>query len=298
MQENFFDKNSTQGIMIINGQTINLFDIQPRQISMPKMVRGLHGVIRFNGYSDWSVAQHSLILSCVVEGAILRFLPILVEQALEGDAESKQLLEKFDLMLFLVVVRFSKDKTKRKGQVELFAKYIALLFAYDALIHDFSEALTGDIIRPFKRMIGDISVMEAKIDRQIRNIYSALPEMPLLVDLFDKQLAAVEAYYLTRFYGKTLLNETDDFHIRAFNSSFVGNEASILLKNLIGLSKIRDDEPITDKDLLTFLSYSKFSINDVKSLSCENLIATYIDRSVKIRAEYERINLLFAGFSE
>lgn len=267
---NFIDKNATQGIMIINGQTINLFDLQPRQVSMPKMVRGLQGVIRFNGYSDWSVAQHSFLLSHIVERVCLQIMPSIIKEFLTGHGV---LSNTFDVKLEDLLTKYKYEES---------AECISLLFAYDALIHDFSEALTGDIIRPYKKMIQEIGKMEDIIDSQIRSIHGALPKMPLIVDLLDKQLATVEAYYLTRFYGKSLLDELDDFHIKSFNSSFVGNEPSIKLKKLMGLEDVCDKLPISDKNLNEFLSFSKISINEIKSLSNEDFITAYIDRAVNI----------------
>ena len=106
---NFVDENATKGLMIINGQTINLFDLSPRQVSLPKMVKGLQGVIRFNGYSNWSVAQHSFLLSHIAE----RFSSNLANQyftALEkGDANKLPLLEKLLSGLGIDFTEIKKD---------------------------------------------------------------------------------------------------------------------------------------------------------------------------------------------
>ena len=226
-QMNIVDSSAQKGVMIINGQTIDLFNIQPRQISMPKMVQGLQGVVRFNGYSDWSVAQHSFLLANIIQNVTNNLFNQLVTAVEQGN------VEKFNrLMPYFQGSTFSVDITNKENIDVLLknrfvlAEYFAALLAYDALIHDFSEALTGDIIRPFKQLVPEIREMENKIDKQIRVIHGALPEMPVLVDLLDKQLATVEAYHLTRFYGKTLLTETDDFQVRAFNSVFSNEKAA------------------------------------------------------------------------
>ena len=162
--------------------------------------------------------------------------------------------------------------------------------AYDALIHDFSEALTGDIIRPFKQLVPEIREMENKIDKQIRAIHGALPEMPVLVDLLDKQLATVEAYHLTRFYGKTLLTETDDFQVRAFNSVF-SNEKAAYLNQLLVLEEVSEIEPISDSMIYRFLQQSAVKFEDIKTSSNEYLLKMYVDYAVKLKNKLKTINV-------
>lgn len=280
---NIVDSSAKKGVMIINGQTIDLFNIQPRQISMPKMVQGLQGVVRFNGYSDWSVAQHSFLLANIIQNVASNLFNQLVT-AIEQDNT-----EKFNhLMPYFDGLNFTLDVSDKKSLEMLFkhrfilSEYFSALLAYDALIHDFSEALTGDIIRPFKQLVPEIREMENKIDKQIRAIHGALPEMPVLVDLLDKQLATVEAYHLTRFYGKTLLTETDDFQVRAFNSVF-SNEKAAYLNQLLALEEVSEIEPISDSMIYRFLQQSAMKFEDIKALSNENFLKIYIDYAVRLK---------------
>ena len=280
---NIVDSSAKKGVMIINGQTIDLFNIQPRQISMPKMVQGLQGVVRFNGYSDWSVAQHSFLLANIIQNVASNLFNQLVT-AIEQDNT-----EKFNhLMPYFDGLNFTLDVSDKKSLEMLFkhrfilSEYFSALLAYDALIHDFSEALTGDIIRPFKQLVPEIREMENKIDKQIRAIHGALPEMPVLVDLLDKQLATVEAYHLTRFYGKTLLTETDDFQVRAFNSVF-SNEKAAYLNQLLALEEVSEIEPISDSMIYRFLQQSAVKFEDIKTSSNEYLLKMYVDYAVKLK---------------
>lgn len=288
---NIVDSSAKKGVMIINGQTIDLFNIQPRQISMPKMVQGLQGVVRFNGYSDWSVAQHSFLLANIIQNVASNLFNQLVT-AIEQDNT-----EKFNhLMPYFDGLNFTLDVSDKKSLEMLFkhrfilSEYFSALLAYDALIHDFSEALTGDIIRPFKQLVPEIREMENKIDKQIRAIHGALPEMPVLVDLLDKQLATVEAYHLTRFYGKTLLTETDDFQVRAFNSVF-SNEKAAYLNQLLALEEISEIEPISDSMIYRFLQQSAVKFEDIKTSSNEYLLKMYVDYAVKLKNTLKTINV-------
>lgn len=288
---NIVDSSAKKGVMIINGQTIDLFNIQPRQISMPKMVQGLQGVVRFNGYSDWSVAQHSFLLANIIQNVASNLFNQLVT-AIEQDNT-----EKFNhLMPYFDGLNFTLDVSDKKSLEMLFkhrfilSEYFSALLAYDALIHDFSEALTGDIIRPFKQLVPEIREMENKIDKQIRVIHGALPEMPVLVDLLDKQLATVEAYHLTRFYGKTLLTETDDFQVRAFNSVF-SNEKAAYLNQLLALEEVSEIEPISDSMIYRFLQQSAVKFEDIKTSSNEYLLKMYVDYAVKLKNTLKTINV-------
>lgn len=288
---NIVDSSAQKGVMIINGQTIDLFNIQPRQISMPKMVQGLQGVVRFNGYSDWSVAQHSFLLANIIQNVASNLFNQLVT-AIEQDNT-----EKFNhLMPYFDGLNFTLDVSDKKSLEMLFkhrfilSEYFSALLAYDALIHDFSEALTGDIIRPFKQLVPEIREMENKIDKQIRAIHGALPEMPVLVDLLDKQLATVEAYHLTRFYGKTLLTETDDFQVRAFNSVF-SNEKAAYLNQLLALEEVSEIEPISDSMIYRFLQQSAVKFEDIKTSSNEYLLKMYVDYAVKLKNTLKTINV-------
>lgn len=288
---NIVDSSAQRGVMIINGQTIDLFNIQPRQISMPKMVQGLQGVVRFNGYSDWSVAQHSFLLANIIQNVTNNLFNQFVTAVEQGN------VEKFNrLMPYFQGSTFSVDITNKENIDVLLknrfvlAEYFAALLAYDALIHDFSEALTGDIIRPFKQLVPEIREMENKIDKQIRAIHGALPEMPVLVDLLDKQLATVEAYHLTRFYGKTLLTETDDFQVRAFNSVF-SNEKAAYLNQLLVLEEVSEIEPISDSMIYRFLQQSAVKFEDIKTSSNEYLLKMYVDYAVKLKNTLKTINV-------
>ena len=206
-------------------------------------------------------------------------------------------VEKFNrLMPYFQGSTFSVDITNKENIDVLLknrfvlAEYFAALLAYDALIHDFSEALTGDIIRPFKQLVPEIREMENKIDKQIRAIHGALPEMPVLVDLLDKQLATVEAYHLTRFYGKTLLTETDDFQVRAFNSVF-SNEKAAYLNQLLVLEEVSEIEPISDSMIYRFLQQSAVKFEDIKTSSNEYLLKMYVDYAVKLKNTLKTINV-------
>lgn len=280
---NIVDSSAQKGVMIINGQTIDLFNIQPRQISMPKMVQGLQGVIRFNGYSDWSVAQHSFLLANIIQNVAGNLFNQLVTAVEQGNAEKlNRLIPYFDGLNFTLDVSNKESLQALFKHRFILSEYFSALLAYDALIHDFSEALTGDIIRPFKQLVPEIREMENKIDKQIRVIHGALPEMPVLVDLLDKQLATIEAYHLTRFYGKTLLTETDDFQVKAFNSVF-SNEKAAYLNQLLALEEVSAVEPISDAMIYRFLQQSAMKFEDIKALSNENFLKVYIDYAVRLK---------------
>lgn len=271
----FIDENAEKGVMIINGQTINLFALEPRQIQLSRLVRGLQGVIRFNGYSDYSVAQHSFVLSLISEVA--------TKQLLSSGAITK---ETFNLFSHF---GFSLQDMAQHNKV---AQFLSSLMAYDALIHDLSEALTGDIIRPFKRLLPEIGEMEARIDLQIRKHHSALSQIPLLVDILDKQLATFEAYYLTRYYAKTLINELDPFQTRSFNSVF-GNEkplSAFVAKTCFNIELGDLELPISDSALFNIAKLAqceingiKHSVDSIKAMSNEELLTAYIERAEKLK---------------
>ena len=158
--------------------------------------------------------------------------------------------------------------------------------ALDALIHDFSESLTGDIIRPFKMLVPEIRETEDKIDQQIRKFHGCLPEMPKIVDVLDKCIAVIEAYYLTRYDNKTLINEYDEFQVRKFNDLVVrditNKEESILMLALSDKLNNNDvpviDKPLSNKFLFAFLSLSEYSISDIKAMSKNRLLELYVKR--------------------
>lgn len=288
---NIVDSSAQRGVMIINGQTIDLFNIQPRQISMPKMVQGLQGVVRFNGYSDWSVAQHSFLLANIIQNVTSNLFNQLVTAVEQGNVEKfNRLMPYFQGSTFSVDIANKENVDVLLKNRFVLAEYFSAILAYDALIHDFSEALTGDIIRPFKQLVPEIREMENKIDKQIRAIHGALPEMPVLVDLLDKQLATVEAYHLTRFYGKTLLTETDDFQVRAFNSVF-SNEKAAYLNQLLALEEVSEIEPISDSMIYRFLQQSAVKFEDIKTSNNEYLLKMYVDYAVKLKNTLKTINV-------
>ena len=287
MTKTFIDKNAEKGLMIINGQTLNLFKLEPRQIQMTKLVRGLQGVIRFNGYSDYSVAQHSFMLSLVAEQVTQKLFETLLDDNNDFNENFQALFGNFGFH----IIRHDHSN------------FFAYLMAYDALIHDFSEALTGDIIRPFKQLVPEIREMEETVDRQIRKYHLGLPEMPLLIDILDKQLATVEAYYLTRYYEKTLINELDEFQTRSFNSVFSSEKplSQYVAKVCFGIELEDTYAPLEDTALFNFIEYSKadrlsnrgYSLNQIKELSQEALLTAFVERAETLKnlleTEYQRI---------
>lgn len=287
MTKTFIDENAEKGIMIINGQTLNLFRLEPRQIQMVKLVRGLQGIIRFNGYSDYSVAQHSFMLSLVAEEVAHKLFDTLL-----NDDNS------FDENFHALFGKLAFDTLGFKSVNYDHAKFFSYLMAYDALIHDFSEALTGDIIRPFKQLVPQIREMEEAVDKQIRQYHLGLPEMPPLIDILDKQLATIEAYYLTRYYEKTLINELDEFQTRSFNSVFSDEKplSQYVAKVCFGINMEDISVPLEDTALFNVIKYSRayrisnrgYSFNEIKELSQETLLTVFIERAETLKSLLEQ----------
>ena len=149
--------------------------------------------------------------------------------------------------------------------------------AKDALLHDLSESLTGDIIRPFKQLVSEIREMEGHIDSQIRAFYGLDNKMPDFVDLLDKQLAVIETYHLTRVYGQSLLDEGDAFHVESFNKLMLNTDVLDKFEYFVGDKRITYEKPTLDKPLSeqlirTFLGASKCTFYEIMNMSKTEII--------------------------
>lgn len=279
----FIDFNAKQGVMIINGQTVDLFNLKPADMTPSKIVKGLQGVIRFNGYSGWSVAQHSFMLSHLVENVVAVLIDKITELRESGifnAADSQHLFRKM----------FGDELTEKleNAQDGTMVKRLIFLTAYDALIHDFTESLTGDIIRPFKQLVPEINAMEERIDGQIRAYYKALDKMPPIVNVLDKQLATIEAYYLTRYDNKTLINENDEFQLKSFNGVFNRQHQdrlfSFVATNAFGIEMDNLATSLPDSRLFKVLDVAGITFNEIKAMGNDELLVQYIQRLERLRA--------------
>lgn len=310
--------------MIINGEEINLFNLKKEQVAIHKMARGLQGVIRFNGYSDWSVAEHSFLLAKIVETVAHELIKTYIYnlrtlQNIENEnVENGNSIEDKDSLLKendLIVSLFLNNKNHASVENKHFhALQKALLHDFEkinlnyvieedysdvkkvlneivleTLIHDFSEALTGDVIKPFKLLIPQISELEEQIDHQIREIHGVKKDITPLVYFLDKQIAMIEMIYLTRFYGKTLINEVDKNQIKIVAKSFYNkhNEKLNFLTKFIfneDLTKLADGIPLSDKNLFDFLNLnqSHFSFDDIKNMSKETFLQEFVKYAVSV----------------
>lgn len=260
---------SKQGLMIINGRTIDLFNLKENsnQLEFSILSKGLTNIIRFNGFSNYNVACHSLVLSYMVENFLNKHILKKVFNNFEYEVDlilmEKLLIDKDNEKVssfFLPLIKALKTENKcinfqNKAKFIIFS-LLAKMASYDALVHDLSETLTGDIIRPFKILIPEIGIIADKVDVQIREHYKTYKTMPSIVDIFDKQMATVEAYYLTRFHNVNLIDVTDEFHVKSFNSTFFNSEKSELVTHLLGLSDKYKEKPLNEVFINHFLTTS------------------------------------------
>ena len=285
MKNQLHSNSSTDSpfVMIINGQVVDLLNLKDADMEITKMVRGLQGIIRFNGYSGWSVAEHSFLLSHIVENVAKKvaFKFIASRKPQRTNSANTQADYEFGYSHSSYIPEELLPQATKAFTINsnAFVERFASLMALDALIHDFSESLTGDIIRPFKMLVPEI-------DQQIRKFHGCLPEMPKIVDVLDKCIAVIEAYYLTRYENKTLINEYDEFQVRKFNDLVVrditNKEESILMLALSDKLNNNDvpviDKPLSNKFLFAFLSLSEYSISDIKNMSKNQLLELYVKR--------------------
>ena len=230
-----------KGVMVVNGKMIDLFNLQayPSQLEVSNMARGLTGVIRFNGYSNWSVAQHCLMLSFLTDKIFDHLVNCVQKnnispaktdmQELFGDPQNVFAPYPGDKGELFDSLFEGANKGKNKKLKQTAFNLLRARASYDALIHDFHEALTGDIISPMKRLIEGVADIEHFIDAQIREHYEAYPQMPAVVNMLDKMMASIEAYHLTRYYGVSLVNTSEPFQVKAFNAPFVRSETAVLV---------------------------------------------------------------------
>ena len=289
MKNQLQNNSDSPFVMIINGQVVDLLNLKDADMEITKMVRGLQGIIRFNGYSGWSVAEHSFLLSHIVENVARKvaFKFIASRKPTHTNINNKTDYE-FDYSHSSYIPDELLPQATKAFTINsnAFIERFASLMALDALIHDFSESLTGDIIRPFKMLVPEIRETEDKIDQQIRKFHGCLPKMPKIVDVLDKCIAVIEAYYLTRYDNKTLINEYDEFQVRKFNDLVVrditNKEESILMLALSDKLNNNDvpviDKPLSNKFLFAFLSLSEYSISDIKNMSKNQLLELYVKR--------------------
>lgn len=292
-----FESESNKGIMVINGQMVNLFDLSqtPYVLSFSNLAQGLTKIIRFNGYSDLSVAVHSLVLSHIAENVTANLLMSKNNSAL--------------------LQNMFGEKAKKYLESEITTEtvdYISACMGYDALIHDFSESLTGDVIRPFKLLIKEISRISDKVDKQIREYYKVDEEMPLVVDILDKMLASIEAYYLTRYHGVHLINTAEEIQIKMFNDVFFaeGQERETVLRAVLWndakfyeKAKAEKHLPLSEDFVYRFLmnscevkncmykiSYSELanSMDQLKGKSDKELLLQMNHRFISLRNRMEK----------
>lgn len=293
--------STSKTTMIINGRTIDLLALTAGDMDFTRMFRGLSGIVRFNGYSGWTVAQHSLLLSLITETLARCSLGYYGKRFLtnEKDAdEAKVVLMKLlsatqQEQLFKLHDHLELCATQRELRCVYYNDFVNLWsrqLAKDALIHDFSEALTGDIIRPFKQLVSEIRELEGKVDVQIRNAYGLEAEMPPLVDMLDKQLAVIEAYHLTRVYGKSLLNEADSFHLSSFNAMTVDTTVIDTYSYYVGNHVLQVAPPSLDKPLAEafirkFLSTSAMPFADIMRMTETEVVNAATERLMVLESQ-------------
>ena len=287
--------------MIINGRTVDLLALTAGDMDFTRMFRGLSGIVRFNGYSGWTVAQHSLLLSLITETLARCSLRYYGKRFLTNEEDSG---EARAVLLKLLSATQKDQLFKLHDHLELGAGQRELRYVYynglvklwsyqlakDALIHDFSEALTGDIIRPFKQLVSEIRELEGKVDVQIRNAYGLETEMPPLVDILDKQLAVIEAYHLTRVYGKSLLNEADSFHLSSFNAMTVDTTVIDTYNYYVGNRVLQVappslDKPLTEAFIRKFLSTSALPFADIMRMTETEVVNAATERLMVLESQ-------------
>lgn len=265
--------NTLNAEMIVNGKVIDLFHLADylEKTDISSIAKGLKNIIRFNGYSNYSVAEHSLVLSYITENIVRKMLTNRHYSENEGNALFGQY---FSL-----------------GNVELTAK----MCAYDALIHDFSESLTGDVIRPFKLLVPEVSELEDKVDAQIRAHYQTYDKMPEIVNALDKQIATIEAYYLTRNHSVTLIDVLDSRQTKAFNAVFASEIANLMANTGVYSLPTDYEEPLSEAFLDTFLRYGvnndenvayaslRYSIDYFKELSDSAFLSEFTHRFLSLK---------------
>lgn len=232
--------NSSSSKIIINGKLIDLANLTDYKdvLNETFLIKGINGIIRFNGYSNLSVAKHSLHLAKLVK-------------------RHAELLFTSNKKLNDAIFKPSPEEKQRITQ------RIVKKLVLDALVHDFSEAITGDIIRPIKTMLPQIKEIESGIDEELRAFFGAPKKMSVLVDVLDKTVGTLEAYLLTRFYGKTLIDESNEEQLKAFNlafSLFAFNDLKQLypqeFSNLFDEITENITRPLTYRQIERFLSAS------------------------------------------
>lgn len=293
--------STSKTTMIINGRTVDLLALTAGDMDFTRMFRGLSGIVRFNGYSGWTVAQHSLLLSLITETLARCSLRYYGKRFLTNEEDSG---EARDVLLKLLSDTQQDQLFKLHDHLELGAGQRELRYVYynglvklwsyqlakDALIHDFSEALTGDIIRPFKQLVSEIRELEGKVDVQIRNAYGLETEMPPLVDILDKQLAVIEAYHLTRVYGKSLLNEADSFHLSSFNAMTVDTTVIDTYNYYVGNRVLQVappslDKPLTEAFIRKFLSTSALPFADIMRMTETEVVNAATERLMVLESQ-------------
>lgn len=261
--------------MIIKGQKIDLFNLSatPQILDVSGIATSLYNIIRFNGNSGYSVGAHSLMLSYIVENVIIQLF---------NEFSNKRINISTELLALLPEISEFKENLTGKEFIRAVARHYAL----NALVHDFGEALTGDIIRPLKSLIPEISVIEKKIDDQIRRHFNLAGDLPLLVDLLDKQIATIEAYYLTIYYDKPLIDLSSVEQFELFNQPFSNAYTSILGKITKVQPRLSDSieysssiqTPLNPDEILGFLNLSHQSLEMLKSLNEADFIALFLKR--------------------
>lgn len=276
------------GKMIINGQFINLFDLSstPRQLEISAIATRLSSVIRFNGLSDFSVAQHSLILSHVAESVTETLLnPEYVRSLAESDLVYN--FGYYSKYLHAIANR-EPNATGVNEDFIVVRRFVALMCAYDALIHDFTESFTGDIIRPLKLLIPAVGEIESKIDRQVRQHYKSYLEMPNIVNVLDKQQASIEAYYLTRYHGRTIIDINCAQQTALFNETFFSDQLRLNVSQLIKIEERHRTEPLDEIVVGNFLSFSKIPFEHVKKMNRQEIVLAINERFIELRQALDK----------
>lgn len=132
----------------VSGRVIDLENLRPSDFDIRDIATSLARQCRYNGHTDahYSVAQHSLIVSCVVEAKV-------AERVGGGGGGDR--------------VALANGLRERKDYDFLVEEAMAL-----ALLHDAHEMITGDVIGPFKRLLSKhtdfLPAFEKQIDECIR----------------------------------------------------------------------------------------------------------------------------------
>lgn len=90
-------------------------------------------------------------------------------------------------------------------------------YAYEALLHDASEAYLADLPHDVKAILPDYQRLEARLERHIARHFFLPHPMSLVVKRMDQRICATEMAFLMNFYDHPLAMEAPVFLIHGWH---------------------------------------------------------------------------------